>query len=153
MHCPFCKHHETKVIDKRDNTDTNVTRRRRECEKCLKRFTTYERIETLNLYVIKKSGTLEEFDRNKLRHSLTIALVNTDVNEELIEEAVQEIEQQLLNYESTQIASREIGEIVLEKLKEIDPLGYVRYASVYNAFKNLDDFKKAIAGLEKESKK
>jgi transcriptional repressor NrdR len=103
MQCPYCSSKSTRVVDKRDNQESNVTRRRRECEQCEKRFTTYERVETINLYVIKRSGKIEEFDREKLKRGIVKAIGKRGVAEEKVEEIVQKIEQDLLNHESTEI--------------------------------------------------
>jgi transcriptional repressor NrdR len=149
MHCPFCQSTTTKVVDKRDNQETNVTRRRRECESCAKRFTTYERIEAINLYVIKRSGRVEEFDREKLKRGIQKAVGKRGITADQIEKVVQTIEQELLNHESTEIGSQEIGKMVLENLLEVDTLSYLIFASVYRNFKNLKDLKTAIEKLEK----
>ncbi|MBL8014682.1 MAG: transcriptional repressor NrdR [Candidatus Doudnabacteria bacterium] len=152
MVCPYCQKNNTKVVDKRDNNEEGVTRRRRECEECGKRFTTYERIETINLYVIKRSGKIEEFDREKLKRGIMRAVKKRQLPDAQIEELVQNIEQTLLNHESTEIKAQEIGEMVLEGLKQIDDVGYLLFASVYRDFQTIDDFKKAIKSLEKEYK-
>lgn len=149
MYCPFCSYNETRVVDKRDNRETNVTRRRRECERCHKRFTTYERMETINLYVVKRSGKIEEFDREKLKRGIMRAVNKRRIPEERIEELVIGIEQQLMQLETTEIETTKIGEMVLEGLKKIDKLGYLLFASVYNSFQNIDDFKKALKEIEK----
>lgn len=150
MICPYCHHNSTRVVDKRDNNDAGVTRRRRECESCAKRFTTYERVEAINLYVIKRSGKIEEFDREKLKRGIMKAVKKRNIPEEKIEELIQTIEGNLLNHESTEIKVQEIGEMVLEGLKEIDNVGYLLFASVYRDFQTIDDFKKAIKSLEAE---
>jgi transcriptional repressor NrdR len=148
MHCPFCSSPSTRVVDKRDNTETNVTRRRRECEECEKRFTTYERVETLNLFVIKRSGKIEEFDREKLKRGINKAIGKKRVPEVELENLIQRIEQALLNHESTEIKSTEIGQMVLDELFQIDELSYLLFASVYKDFQNLSDLKKAISTVE-----
>ncbi len=153
MQCPFCSHCTTKVVDKRDNQETNVTRRRRECEKCGKRFTTYERIEAINLYVVKRSGKIEEFDREKLKRGIKKSIGKRGISDENIEKVVQQIEQELLNHESTEIKSEDIGHMVLEQLLEIDHLSYLIFASVYRNFKSVADLKKAISNLEKKPPK
>lgn len=150
MFCPFCSYNETRVVDKRDNRETNVTRRRRECERCHKRFTTYERMETINLYVVKRSGKIELFDREKLKRGIMRAVNKRKIPEEKIEEIVIGIEQQLMQHESTEIETIEIGRMVLESLRKIDKLGYLLFASVYNSFQTVDDFKKTLKELEKE---
>lgn len=148
MNCPFCGSANTRVVDKRDNNEINVTRRRRECETCEKRFTTYERIETINLYVVKRSGKIEEFDREKLKRGIMKAIGKRGITEQQIEELVLDVEQQLLNHESTEITSTAVGDMVLAKLLELDELSYLIFASVYREFKNISDFKKAITKLE-----
>lgn len=150
MICPFCHNPNTRVVDKRDNDDQGVTRRRRECEECGKRFTTYERVETINLYVIKRSGKIEEFDREKLKRGIMRAVKKRNIPEEKIEELIQMIELNLLNHESTEIKAQEIGEMVLDGLRQIDEVGYLLFASVYRDFKTIDDFKSAIKKIEKE---
>jgi transcriptional repressor NrdR len=148
MVCPYCGHADNKVVDKRDNNDTGVTRRRRECESCGKRFTTYERVEAINLYVVKRSGKIEEFDREKLKLGIMKAIKKRNLPEGAIENMIVGIEQQLLAYDSTEIEAGKVGELVLEGLKELDELSYLRYASVYRDFQTIADFKKAIGQLE-----
>ena len=148
MYCPFCKSSNTRVVDKRDNEESNVTRRRRECLDCSKRFTTYERVEAINLYVIKRSGKIEEFSREKIKQGIMRAVKKRAIPEEKIEKLVQDIEQTLLNHESTEIRAEEIGQMVLEGLKKIDELGYLLFASVYRDFKTINDFKDAIREIE-----
>ncbi len=148
MVCPFCSSVRTRVVDKRDNKETNVTRRRRECLGCEKRFTTYERVETINMYVVKRSGKIEEFDREKLKQGILRAIKKHSIPEDVIESIVQNIEQKLLNHECTEIKSTEIGELVLKNLKKLDWLAYLLFASVYRDFKSIDDFKVAIKELD-----
>src|SRR5690606_33443922 len=150
MYCPYCHSTNTRVVDKRDNTDTGVTRRRRECENCEKRFTTYERIEAINLYVVKRSGKIEEFDREKLKLGILKAVKKRNIPEGKIEDLIQNIEQQLLMHESTEINAQEIGQMVLDGLKKIDKLGYLLFASVYKDFQTIEDFDKAIKELNKQ---
>lgn len=152
MICPFCHSNNSKVVDKRDNNEEGVTRRRRECEECGKRFTTYERVETINLYVVKRSGKIEEFDREKLKRGILRAVKKRQIPEEKIEELIQNIEVTLLNHESTEIKAQEVGELVLEGLKQIDEVGYLLFASVYRDFQAIEDFKKAIKSLEKQAR-
>lgn len=153
MHCPFCGSPSTRVVDKRDNTDTNVTRRRRECDECEKRFTTYERVETINLFVVKRSGKIEEFDREKLKRGISKAIGKKRVGDEQLENLIQRIEQGLLNHESTEIKSTEIGQMVLDELIQIDELSYLLFASVYKNFGDLTDLKKAMGQLENSKAK
>lgn len=153
MICPFCASPRTRVVDKRDNSETNVTRRRRECEECEKRFTTYERVETINLFVIKRSGKIEEFDRVKLKNGISKAIGKKRVPEAQLESLIQHVEMELLNHESTEIKSENIGELVLEQLKEIDELSYLLFASVYKGFEDVQDLERAITFLKEKPKK
>lgn len=150
MVCPYCGNTSNKVVDKRDNNDSGVTRRRRECESCGKRFTTYERVEAINLYVVKRSGKIEEFDREKLKRGIFKAVKKRNIPEKAIEDLIISIEQQLLTHESNEIEAQQIGELVLEGLRKIDELGYLLFASVYRDFKTIDDFKRAINQLESQ---
>lgn len=142
MNCPYCSNETTDVIETRDGE--GATRRRRECRKCGKRFTTYERVETVCLWVIKKDGRREKFDREKLKRGVVRAAEKRPVSMELLEGVVAEIEQELLNKDSTEISSKVIGNLVLKKLKKIDKVAYVRFASVYLDFGDLEDFEKII---------
>jgi transcriptional repressor NrdR len=151
MVCPYCGHTNNRVVDKRDNNETGVTRRRRECDQCAKRFTTYERAESINLYVVKRSGKIEEFDREKLKRGILKAVKKRNIPESNIEDLIISIEQQLLTYESTEIEAGKIGELVLDGLRKIDELGYLLFASVYRDFQSIDDFKKAIKQLESQN--
>lgn len=145
MKCPFCST-ETKVIDKRDSE--NITRRRREClnQKCKKRFTTYERVET-NLRVIKKDNSREAFDREKLKTGILKACEKRPITEEQIEKAINEIEIKLRSY-GIEIESKKIGDLVMKKLKKLDKIAYIRFASVYHEFKDIDEFKNTIKELK-----
>ncbi len=153
MHCPYCKHKGTKVVDKRDNQETNTTRRRRECENCEKRFTTYERIENVLLYVKKRNGHVEEFDREKLKRSTLKALSKRNIPDERVEQMISEIEAELLVMDKDAIDSVEIGQIVLEKLQEVDELGALLFAAVYKEFKNIDDLKGELKRVADRRKK
>ena len=144
MLCPYCSTDETKVTDKRDSKDE--TRRRRECLKCGKRFTTYERIEPVEIFVIKKDGRREPFSREKLKMGFVKACEKRPVSLEIIEQAISQIEEKLKQHGS-EITSRTIGEMVMRKLKSIDKIAYVRFASVYREFEDLDEFKKEIKEL------
>lgn len=148
MFCPFCKSQNTKVVDKRDNCDTNTTRRRRECNDCKKRFTTYERMETIALNVVKRSGKIEEFDREKLKRGVMKAVKKRPISEKVIDEMIDDIELKLLNRKTTSIKSTEIGKMVLNRLKKIDTVGYILYASVYRDFNSVEDFEVAIMELK-----
>lgn len=146
MRCPACGNPDSKVIDSRPMTDGNSIRRRRECLNCQKRFTTYEIIETVQMFVIKKNGTKEIFDRNKLMSGIMKACEKRPVN---AEDIVNEIENELHNLLSNEITTKEIGELVMDKLKERDEVAYVRFASVYREFTDLDTFIKELSRLKK----
>lgn len=145
MQCPFCTHPETKVTETRE-TNEEVTRRRRECLRCEKRFTTYERVE-LNLTVIKKSGTRVAFDRNKVKNGLVKACEKRPISQERIEQAVDEIETKLRNKGKSEVSSHDIGEEVMKSLKKLDQVAYVRFASVYREFADLTSFQNELKNL------
>lgn len=140
MRCPFCGHDEDKVIDSRPSDEGAAIRRRRECIACGSRFTTYEKIENLPLLVIKKDGTREPFDREKLISGLMKSCQKRPVSTDQIEALVASIETQTQNSLKREISSREIGEMVMEGLKKIDEVAYVRFASVYRQFKDVNSF-------------
>lgn len=148
MFCPFCHGEDTRVVDKRDNHESNVTRRRRECINCKKRFTTYERIETISLNVTKRSGKIEEFDREKLKRGILKAVKKRPISEQVIDEMIDDIELKLLNRQSREIKSTEIGKMVLTRLKKIDQIGYLLFASVYKDFNSIHDFEQALLDLK-----
>jgi transcriptional repressor NrdR len=148
MFCPFCHSEETKVVDKRDNNDTGVTRRRRECINCSRRFTTYERIETISLNVIKRSGKIEEFDRDKLKRGISKAIKKRGIPEDKIDQLIDDIELKLLNRKNGEVKTTEIGEMVLTRLKRLDTIGYLLFASVYRDFNSIDDFERALFELK-----
>ncbi len=147
MKCPYCDSQETEVVETRDSEDLAVTRRRRECTKCQKRFTTYERVENIPLLVIKKDGRREPFLREKLRAGLIKACEKRPVSIDLIESLIDEIERELRGKPDTEISSKTIGNITLRKLKKIDKVAYLRYASVYLDFSDLSDFEEMINKL------
>ena len=136
MICPYCSHKETKVLDSRESE--NSVRRRRECEKCRKRFTTYEKVE-FDLNVIKKDNRREPFSREKLKNSIVKATGKRPISSEKIDNIVDEIEQELRNLKSYEIQSKKIGDRVMSKLKTLDKIAYIRFASVYKEFKDIDD--------------
>jgi len=148
MFCPYCHGEETRVVDKRDNNDTGVTRRRRECLNCEKRFTTYERVETISLMVSKRSGKIEEFDREKLKRGVSKAVKKRMIPEKDIDELIDDIELKLINRKSKVVKSTEIGNMVLTRLKRLDTIGYLLFASVYRDFDSISDFEKAIFELK-----
>lgn len=147
MRCPFCSHFESKVVDSRPTDEGSSIRRRRECLACGKRFTTYETIESLPLVVIKKDGSRQTFDRNKVLNGLVKACEKRPVPLSVLETAVAEIEQQLLNSLNREVNSEYIGELVMEHLKEIDEVAYVRFASVYRQFKDINTFMSELSKL------
>ncbi len=149
MVCPYCHSQETKVVDKRDNNESGATRRRRECLSCQKRFTTYERIETISLNVLKRSGKIEEFDREKLKKGIMKAIKKRDLSETQIEELLDDIELKLLNRKTNTVKSTDIGQMVLTRLKKLDTISYLLFASVYRDFDTIEDFERAIQELKK----
>ncbi|MFH1440098.1 MAG: transcriptional regulator NrdR [Candidatus Woesearchaeota archaeon] len=150
MKCPFCKSEDTKVVDKRETEDSAVTRRRRECLSCEKRFTTYERVEMSNILVIKKDGKREQFDREKVKRGIIRACEKRDVTMEDIDNIVNDVEQKLRNMETTEVKSKAIGELIMKRLRKIDKVAYIRFASVYKDFEDVDSFKEAIEKLVKK---
>lgn len=147
MQCPYCLHLETDVIETRDSEDLSSTRRRRECKKCLKRFTTYERIESAPLIVIKKDGKREQFDREKLKRGLLAACQKTTVGIERIESIVTEVERELRAGETVEVESKKIGQMAALRLKKLDKVAYIRFASVFRRFVDLEDFEKELQKL------
>lgn len=146
MKCPFCSHLETQVLESRIAHDGSSFRRRRECEKCQKRFTTYERVER-TLLVVKKDGKRETFEREKIKKGILLACHKRPVSAEMIESIVEEVEQELLRKDSVEIPSRTIGNAVLKRLRKADKVAWLRFASVYLEFENLEDFEKAIEAI------
>ena len=140
MKCPYCGRSDTRVIDSRPAEDGNSIRRRRSCDECGKRFTTYEKVETIPLIVIKKDNNREQFDRAKIEKGILHACYKRPVSAEAINKAVDAIELEVINREEKEIPSNEIGEIVMKKLKDLDPVAYVRFASVYREFKDVNTF-------------
>ncbi|MGE4357211.1 MAG: transcriptional regulator NrdR [Candidatus Omnitrophota bacterium] len=153
MYCPYCKYSETKVIDSRISQEGISIRRRRECLKCKKRFTTYEKIEEMPLMVIKKDGRREPFDRNKLLTGIMKAVEKRPIETERIEEMLDKIEIALQkNVNNNEISSREIGETVMRYLRALDQVAYVRFASVYREFKDVNQFMLELKGLLSKGK-
>lgn len=147
MKCPFCENEDTKVIDSRHTEEGAAIRRRRECEKCGKRFTTYEKIEEVILVVIKKDGSREPFDRNKLLNGIIKACEKRPVALADMEKCVDEIERGLNNMMEKEVKSTFIGELIMEKLKDLDEVAYVRFASVYRQFTDINTFVSEIEKL------
>ena len=146
MRCPFCAYPESKVIDSRPTDESNSIRRRRECLSCGKRFTTYETVESVPLVVVKKDGSRQSFDRQKLLNGMVRACDKRSVTLQTLEQAVADIEQRLLNSMDREIPTERVGELVMEELKKIDQVAYVRFASVYRQFQDIDSF---VAELNK----
>ncbi|MCK4968544.1 MAG: transcriptional repressor NrdR [Candidatus Aenigmarchaeota archaeon] len=148
MKCPFCDAIETKVIDKRVSEDLQTNRRRRECLICSRRFTTYERVETGNILVIKKDGTRERFNREKILKGIIKSCEKRPIDLEKIEMIVNEIERDILSKDGAEINSTEIGELIMDKLKNLDDVAYIRFASVYRRFKDITSFEKELKKLK-----
>ena len=145
MNCPFCNSTRLKVTNKRDSPEG--IRRRRECLKCSKRFTTYERIAQADLYVIKKDGSREKFELNKIRRGLNKAFEKRPVQHDKINKIVYEIEEQIRKKGKKEVKSKKIGEMMMRKIKKLDKVAYVRFASVYREFKDIEDFKEELKEL------
>ena len=150
MKCPYCFHEETKVVDKRETEELDVTRRRRECLKCKKRFTTYERVESLDLAILKKDGRREAFDREKLKRGIIKACEKRPVSYEQIEALIDKLEAELRKLKSKEVPSKLIGEKVMNGLKKLDKIAYIRFASVYRSFADVTDFQKELKDLIKK---
>lgn len=150
MKCPYCGYIEDKVIDSRPTDENTTIRRRRECSSCQKRFTTYEKVESLPLMVIKKDKTRERFDREKLLNGLLRACEKRPVSIDDLEKLVDDIESQIYNSLRREITSEEIGEMVMSKLKNLDEVSYVRFASVYRQFKDINTFMDELRKLLKD---
>ena len=146
MNCPFCSSKESKVTDKRASPEG--IRRRRECLKCNKRYTTYERVSRDGLYVIKKDGSREKFDREKLDRGIKKAFEKRPISKEKIDRMVSEIEEQLRKKGKKEIKSSIIGELVMKRIKKLDNVAYIRFASVYRDFQNIGDFKQEIKAIQ-----
>ena len=148
MKCPFCNQDNTRVVDSRPADDNSSIRRRRLCDACGKRFTTYEKVETIPLIVIKKDRTREQYDRSKIEAGVMRACYKRPIPIQQIKEMIDAVEMEIFNREEKEIESKEIGEIVMEKLKDLDPVAYVRFASVYREFKDagtfMDELKKFL---------
>ena len=140
MKCPYCNHPDTRVIDSRPAEDGNAIRRRRECDVCRKRFTTYEKVEMIPLIVIKKDNNRETYDRSKIEGGVFRACHKRPISADQIKSMIDEVEAGIFKKEAREISSREIGEMVMEKLKDLDSVAYVRFASVYREFKDVNTF-------------
>lgn len=149
MKCPYCGSKETEVVETRDSEDLETIRRRRECLNCKKRFTTYERIENVNLIVIKKDGKREQFNRDKLKAGIIRSCEKTKVSLEDIEKIVTEIERELRSADSVEVESKKIGQMVASRLKSLDKVAYIRFSSVFKRFVDVEDFEKEVKRLIK----
>lgn len=147
MRCPFCQAEDTRVIETRANDEQGTIRRRRECQDCRRRFTTYERHEEPLLYVIKKDGRRELFDREKLLAGITRACEKRPVSREAVEQVAYEIERSLRDILSDEVASSQLGDLVMQRLRDLDEVAYVRFASVYKEFRDLGSFMEEIQRL------
>ena len=156
MKCPYCNHPDTRVIDSRPAEDGSAIRRRRSCDECGKRFTTYEKVETIPLIIIKKDNNREQYNRSKIERGIIRACYKRPVSAEAIQKAVERIEIKIFNLEAKEVSSTDVGEIVMDELKELDEVAYVRFASVYREFKDvntfMDEIKKRMLDRSKGSK-
>ena len=149
MKCPFCSDPNTQVVDTRENDDGDTVRRRRRCMACDKRFTTYERIELQLPHLVKKNGSRTEYDREKLRASMMLALRKRPVATESVEAAIDRIEEKLVTLGEREIPSDRVGELVMRELRKLDKIAYVRFASVYRNFEDVEEFSDAIREVKK----
>jgi len=150
MKCPYCNYEETQVIDSRDTENLEATRRRRECTKCNKRFTTYERLEEADIVVVKKEGKRERFERQKVINGILKACEKRPISLEKIEKLVDEVESDLRKRDSVEVDSKIIGNLVMKKLKSLDKVAYIRFASVYLEFEDLTRFEEELDKLQKK---
>jgi transcriptional repressor NrdR len=149
MKCPYCGSKDTEVVETRDSEDLETIRRRRECISCGKRFTTYERIENINLIVIKKDGKREQFDRDKLKRGIIRSCEKTKVSVDDIDRIVTETERELRGADSVEVESKKIGQMIATKLKTMDKVAYIRFSSVFKRFVDVEDFEKEVKRLIK----
>ncbi|WP_409228371.1 transcriptional regulator NrdR [Gudongella sp. SC589] len=152
MKCPYCEYQESKVVDSRPTDEGQAIRRRRECISCGKRFTTYEKIEELPIVVVKKDGNRQVYDRNKLMNGIIKACEKRPVSMSSIEQIVDDIEKTIFNSLENEITSTQIGELVMNKLKDLDEVAYVRFASVYRQFKDVNSFMDELKKILGENK-
>jgi len=151
MKCPFCQYEDSRVIDSRTSDDNSMVRRRRECPECKRRFTTYERPGEVRVFVIKKDGRREPFDRSKVVMGITKACEKRPVSRDVIEQIADEIDRRIRDELAEEVSTAEIGQLVMEKLRGIDEVAYVRFASVYKEFRDADSFLKEVEGLVRKS--
>jgi transcriptional repressor NrdR len=153
MRCPFCGHSDSQVLETRVSDDGDVLRRRRQCPDCGKRFTTYERAELSMPSVVKKNGSRVEYASEKLRASIALALRKRPVAADAIEEAIMRIEAKIVSTGEKEIASERIGELIMRELKKLDKVAYIRFASVYKSFEDVDEFADAVLELQRPARK
>ncbi|MDQ1284489.1 MAG: transcriptional repressor NrdR [Patescibacteria group bacterium] len=149
MNCPFCNNTDTKVIDSRETSDGKITRRRRECLECETRFSTYEEVELLRLTVVKKDGRKVDFDKRKVESGIRKALEKRPIKEDGVAKLMGDIEYCLRSLDKAEVTTREIGRLVLKKLRELDEVAYVRFASVYKSFGSIESFKRELDTFDK----
>jgi transcriptional repressor NrdR len=147
MRCPYCHQEDTQVTDSRLSADGQAVKRRRRCKHCRKRFTTYERVERIGLTVVKRDNTREEYSRDKLYKGLSLATTKRPVRADLLEEAANDIEAELFRMGTSEVPSTAIGEMVMQRLRELDEVAYIRFASVYRNFADLEEMREAMEGL------
>ena len=152
MRCPFCGSKEDKVLDSRESPEGETIKRRRECKACGRRYTTFEQIEEMVLFVVKSDSKREQFDRRKVLKGLELACTGRPVNQQMLEEVAEDIERKLFNRLEREIPSAEIGELVMEKLRALDHVAYVRFASVYRQFEDATQFRDIVNMLRKRQK-
>lgn len=149
MKCPYCSDPNTQVVDTRENDDGDTVRRRRRCLACDKRFTTYERVELQLPHLVKKNGSRTEYEREKVRASMMLALRKRPVATESVEAAIDRIEEKLVTLGEREVATDRVGELVMRELKKLDKIAYIRFASVYRNFEDVDEFSDAIREVKK----
>lgn len=152
MKCPFCQHPDTQVVDSRASDEGATIRRRRRCLSCDKRFTTYERVELAMPSIIKRGGSRADYDRAKLRSSMTLALRKRPVPREAVDDAIGRIEEKLLSLAQREIKSDKLGELVMRELKRLDKVAYIRFASVYRSFEDVDEFAEVVREVRPASR-
>jgi transcriptional repressor NrdR len=148
MHCPFCPHEETQVLDSRVSEDGKAVRRRRRCDQCDKRFTTYERVELSMPTLVKKDGSRVDYSRDKVLGSMRLALRKRPVSSEALEQAIGQLEERVIALGEKEIPTSRIGEMVMRELKRLDKVAYIRYASVYRSFEDIESFETALKELK-----
>lgn len=149
MKCPFCSSPDTQVVETRESEDGDIIRRRRRCAQCDKRFTTYERVELKMPQIVKKDGRRADYDRDKLRASMMLALRKRPVTTEAVDMAMDRIEERLLTMGVRELATDRLGELVMRELKKLDKIGYIRFASVYRNFEDVDEFSEVVREVTK----